>query len=164
MSQKKLYFVSFEMKDTQFKASLAMETFVTTGVDQEVLLQSSANVYEKSIRSMCLIVDEIRAIRENRQLTPARKIWELGDEIFRLTKELAALSLQVDGLYSHLVRDLGVKRKWLEKVVIFRRYLPDKVLIPESLNWGQCEKGTRKAAERLLSGSRYKANERGRNH
>lgn len=164
MSQKELSFVSFEMIGTQFRASLTMETFAKTGVDPEVLLQRSASVYEKSIHGMCHIVDEIRAIRENRQLTPARKIWELGDEIFRLTKELAALSLQVDGLYGHLVHDLGVKRKWLEKVVIFRRYLPNKRLIPKSLNWGQCEKGTRKTAERLLSGSRYKANGRGRNH
>lgn len=152
MSQKELHFVSFEMVGTQFRASFAMETFVTTGVDPEALLRKSANVYEKSVCSMCRIVNEIKAMRKNRQLTPARKIWELGDEIFRLTKKLAALSLQVDGLYNHLVRDLEVKRKWLEKVVIFRRYLPNKNLIPKSLNWGQCEKGTRKVAEKLLGG------------
>ena len=98
------------------------------------------------------VVREIEAYRRSHTPTPARKIWELGDAIFKLNEELERVSLQIDGLYEHLVRDLTVKRKWLEKVIIFRRHLPDDNLIPESLNWGRCEKGTRKVAERLRVG------------
>jgi len=65
---------------------------------------------------------------------------------------LAELSLEIDDVYKHLVRDLGAKRKWLEKAIIFRRYLPTQDLIPQSLNWGRCEKGTRRVAERLRDG------------
>jgi len=38
---------------------------------------------------------------------------------------------------------LGVKKKWLEKAIIFRRYVDDKNAIPKNLNWGKCEKGTK---------------------
>ena len=34
-------------------------------------------------------------------------------------------------------------------IVTFRRHLPEKELIPESLGWSQCEKQARKVAEEL---------------
>jgi hypothetical protein len=101
---------------------------------------------------MRIFIKEIQALRNNRKLLPAFKIWQLGNAIFELQHNLNKLFLQLDGLYDHLVRDLGVKRKWLEKVIIFRRYLPDENAIPQSLNWGRCEKGTRLVAEKLRKG------------
>jgi hypothetical protein len=148
----KLGFVAFEPKNGQFVALLAMEGLLSSQRDPELLLQEAAKVYERSTMRMTSLVAEIQACRAQRKLVPARKIWRLGDAIFELKSDLEELSLQIDGLYDHLVRDLGAKRKWLEKVIIFRRYLPDEALIPESLNWGRCEKGTRKAAERLRNG------------
>jgi hypothetical protein len=148
----KLAFVAFEPGDGQFVALLSIQGLLTGDKDPEAVLRTAAKVYERSILRMKSLVAEIQAHRARRKLVPARKIWHLGDAIFDLTGQLEELSLQMDRLYDHLVRDLGAKRKWLEKVIIFRRYLPDEALIPESLNWGRCEKGTRKAAERLRDG------------
>lgn len=145
----KLAFVSFEPSNRQFRAFLPMEELILSDNDPEPTLRKAAEVYEHSIAKMRNLVKEIQNFRDNRKLLPARKVWQLGDAIFELQHNLSKLSLQLDSLYDHLVRDLGMKRKWLEKVIIFRRYLPDENAIPQSLNWGRCEKGTRRAAEKL---------------
>ena len=126
-----------------------MEELISSDNDPEPTLRKAAELYEYSIAKMRSLVEEIQNFRDNRKLLPARKVWQLGNAVFELQDNLFQLSLQLDGLYDHLVRDLGVKRKWLEKVIIFRRYLPDENAIPQSLNWGRCEKGTRRAAEDL---------------
>ncbi|NWF78348.1 MAG: hypothetical protein HXY36_07170 [Chloroflexi bacterium] len=149
MTRDKLAFVSFEPSNEVFKAFLPMEEVLSADDDPELTLKEAAKVYEHSIVRMRSLVKEIQDFRDNRKLLPARKVWQLGDAIFELQYDLSKLSLQLDGLYDHLVRDLGVKRKWLEKVIIFRRYLPDENAIPHSLNWGRCEKGTRRAAQKL---------------
>jgi hypothetical protein len=126
-----------------------MEDLISSNNDPEPMLRKAAEVYEHSIVKMRNLVKEIQNFRDNRKLLPARKVWQLGDAVFELQHDLNRLSLQLDGLYNHLVRDLSVKRKWLEKVIIFRRYLLDENAIPQLLNWGRCEKGTRRAAEKL---------------
>ena len=152
MTKNALGFVWFEPHDGQFRAFLTMEDIITGREDPEVLLNQVAGLYEQAVKGMRSLVAEIQDMRTDRKLVPARKVWQVGDAIFILGKELEKFSLQVDGLYDHLVRDLGVKRKWLEKVVIFRRYLPEQEAIPDSLNWGRCEKGTRRIAEQIRGG------------
>ena len=152
MTRDKLAFVSFEPSEGQFRAFLSMEGLFSTENDPELVLREAARLYERSMKSILSSIAEIRACRTNRKLVPARKIWQVGDGIFELSNELAKLGLQLNDLYGHLVRDLGAKRKWLEKAVIFRRYLPVEAAIPKSLNWGRCEKGTRRKAEHLANG------------
>lgn len=148
----KLTFVSFEPKDGGFWASLPLEEFVLMESDPDCLLKKATEQYARHITAMRVGVAEIRTLRAGHKLTPARHVWYLGDEIFKLTEGMRQLSLEIDGLYEHLARDLGVKRKWLEKVVIFRRYLPSEKSVPPSLNWGRCEKGTKRVAQRLRNG------------
>jgi hypothetical protein len=152
MIKDKIAFVSFEPVDKRFRAYLSMEKLISSDKDPELTLKKAVKIYENSIIKMRTFIKEIQNIRSNRKHLPARKIWQLGNAIFELQGNLNKLSLQLDGLYDHLVRDLGVKRKWLEKVIIFRRYLPDKKAVPQLLNWGRCEKGTRQVAEKLRKG------------
>ncbi|MHC1623714.1 MAG: hypothetical protein ACXQTR_03895 [Candidatus Methanospirareceae archaeon] len=149
MTGEKLTFVSFEPSNGHFTAFLPMEELISSDNDPETTLREAAEVYEHSIARMRNRVKEMQNFRDNRKLLPAHKVWQLGDTIFGLQDSLNRLSLQLDGLYDHLVRDLDVKRKWLEKVIIFRRYLPNENAIPQSLNWGRCEHGTRRVAEKL---------------
>lgn len=151
MTKKKLSFVSFEFKNNHFFASLAIDDFIISTSNQEKLLIKASRIYEYSIKIMLINVSEIQLFRNERKTISARKVWELGDLIFRLTHKFENIALQIDGLYEHLVRDLNVNRKWLEKVITLRRYLPKKTLIPKNMSWGECEKGTRKVAERLLN-------------
>ncbi len=154
MTPDKLAFMSFEPNEGHFEAFISVDGLLSHGRegDPEPLLKEAAHLYETYTGKMRQVMAEIRAHRAARKLVPARKIWQLGNIIFELTGDLASLSFQVNDLYVHLARDLGAKRKWLEKVIIFRRYLPDEEAIPPSLNWGRCEKGTRRIAERLLRG------------
>lgn len=152
MTESRLAFVSFQPNNDQFTAFLPLEELISSQTDLAEVLNKAALVYGHSVKKMRSLIAEIEGLRITHKLVPARKIWQLGDAIFELKDNLEKYSLQVDGLYDHLVRDLRVKRKWLEKVVIFRRYLPSQDIIPQSLNWGRCEKGTRRVAEGLLRG------------
>jgi len=152
MNRKPLTFVSFDPKQQGFVAFISLEGFLASEEDIEPVIHGAAVVYGCAISRMRSIVADINSLRRVRKLTPARLIWRLGDEIFRLTENFTTAGLQMDKLYDHLERDLSVKRKWLEKVIIFRRHVPKINLIPEDLNWGRCEKGTRKAAERIVNG------------
>ena len=152
MIKNKLAFVSFEPIDKRFRAYLSMEEFILSDKNPELTIKKAVKIYEDSIMKMRTFIKEIQDFRNNRKLLPAHKVWQLGNAIFELQYNLSKLYLQLDGLYDHLVRDLDVKRKWLEKVIIFRRYLPDDNAIPKSLNWGRCEKGTRRVAEKLRKG------------
>lgn len=152
MTNRKLGFVSFEPINDRFRGYLSIEIVLSTEKEPEILLKKSTKIYENALTKMASIVSDIKNSRANRTPVSARKIWQLGNVIFKLRDELEELGLEIDGIYDHLPRDLEVKRKWLEKVIILRRYLPDIKLIPESLNWGRCEKSTRRKAERLKSG------------
>lgn len=152
LSPKDLIHVVFEGRDGHCKGFLPMEVLLSTQKDPELLATDAAKLYELMLERMRSLVTEMAGLRAKRQLVPARTIWKLGDCIFELKNRLATLSLQLDDTYGHLSRDLIVKRKWLEKVIIFRRYVPSEELIPTSLNWGRCEKGTRRVAENLRDG------------
>jgi hypothetical protein len=129
-----------------------MESAIVSEINPETVLRKATNTYEQSITRMRSLMTEIQAAKTKRGFISARKMWQLGDYIFKLKDDLEKLSLELDGVYAHLTRDLGVKRMWLEKVIIFRRYLPDKSFIPESLNWGRCRNEPRQVAENLRKG------------
>lgn len=152
MSKGKLIFVSFQKDEEKHNAFIPMREFLSSNKDIELLLKKATNLYSNTISMMTTAIEEIKEYRSNHRHLPARKIWELGDLIFKLVAGLNELSLQIDGLYEHLERDLEVKRKWLVKVIIFRRYIQEKNSIPQSLNWGKCEKGTRRKAELIEKG------------
>jgi hypothetical protein len=145
-------FVSFEPGDEGFRAFFSVEGLLSTDEEPESLLTRASQLYERCLATMRARVANIEQLRSARKLTPARTIWRLGNDIFELVERMRAMSLQLDDVYGHLTRDLGVKRKWLEKAIIFRRYLPSEALIPEALPWGRCEKGTRRVAMRLRNG------------
>lgn len=152
MSKNESAFVSFKKYQGKYIAYIPMKQFFSSDRDIEAVLKEASQLYEHSIAKMQSTVAEINAFRNKHSLLPASRIWKLGNLIFELVENLKRLSLQIDGIYDHLVRDLDVKRKWLEKVIIFRRYIPDEHIIPESLNWGRCEKGTRRIAEKIQKG------------
>lgn len=147
-----LSFVSFKPSGCSFQGFLSIEAVAAGEQDPEATLRKATRVYELAIKRMRSVLAEIERARANHKPVRARKMWDIGEAVFKLRDKLQSLSLELDGVYDHLVRDLGVKRKWLEKPIIFRRYLPDKQLVPTSLRWGRCEKGTRRVALRLAQG------------
>lgn len=153
MMFKNLSFIGFIPEHEKFKGSLSLDAAFDSESDPQTLIKKSEMVYQKYIESMRLVIKDLGEMKSKRLRIPASKIWVLGDNIFLLKKNLENLGLQVDDLYMHLIRDLGVKRKWLEKVVILRRYVIDKNFIPKESNWGMFDKSTAKKA-RLLQGNK----------
>jgi len=149
---KKLIFISFEMINGEFRGLFSMKDALSIDKEPRALLRRAAKKYAKAIGRMVSILDVIKSLRKKHEHVTARKMWQIGNIVFLLLDDLKSLGLQIDGIYDHLERDLVVKRKWLEKAVIFRRYIPNIGLIPKSLNWGKCEKGTRRVAERIKIG------------
>lgn len=151
MIDSKLPYVGFEPEECGFRAYLVLQGSNKLDGRWDTALITASKLYSRSIASMRLILNRIDSLRANRAIVPAVLVWELGDEVFKLTNSLESVSVQVNGLYDHLVRDLEVKQKWLEKVIILRRYLPNRSHIPSDLPWGRCEKGTRRIAEELMA-------------
>ena len=120
MTKDELIFVSFIKNNDEFSASINIDGFLSSNTNLESSLKEAAIIYGDLISNMLLSIKVIYSFRKNRYPLPARKIWELGDNIFEFVNKLSILSYQIDGIYDHLGRDLEVKRKWLEKVVIFR--------------------------------------------
>ena len=152
MSGDGLHFVSFKPNNGGFTAFLPMEKVLSGQQDSESVMNRAARTYGESVREMRAIIAEVEDLRATRRRVPAKKMWQLGDTVFLLVGELKRLSLELDGAYEQLCRDLKVKRMWLEKVIIFRRYLPHQDAIPDSLNWGQCRDNPRHTAEMLRRG------------
>ena len=151
-----MIFVAFEPREEGFIASVPIEHLESLGDHPEASLREASATYHHHLDAMRSLLDDIGWFKTNRIPIPARKMWDLGDSIFRLVDHLADLSLEIDGLYEHLSRDLklhsgqlGMYR--LTRAVTFRRYLPDRALIPDSLGWRVCEKNVRKTAEQLAA-------------
>ena len=145
-----LTFVTFKKEQGIFKTYIPMNQFLSSSTNIEAILTVAANLYEQFLTAMRIELTDVNNYRVLHKPLPAGVIWRLGDRVFRFVEALAERKLEIDGIYEHLSRDLNVKRKWLEKVIILRRYIPDEHSIPESVNWGYFEKVNRRKAEELM--------------
>ena len=147
-------FVAFKPGEEGFIASVSIEQLDSLGARPEASLQKASEIYQRSIDIMRSLLADMVGLKARRTPITARRVWELGDAVLNLVGELSRSSMELDGLYEHLGRELGMNEKRLGTVVTFRRHLPDKELIPESLGWSQCEKSARKVAESLSKGQK----------
>lgn len=143
--------IVLEPRDEGFVSSVPIAQLERLGDKPEVSLRVACDAYGRAIGAMREVMGDIDQLKSRRIPIPARKMWELGDAVVNLGVELEEHSMELDGVNDHLVRDLGINGKRMGTIVTFRRHLPDKELIPESLGWSQCEKQARKVAEKLKS-------------
>ncbi|MDE2780278.1 MAG: hypothetical protein OXI91_11470 [Chloroflexota bacterium] len=141
--------IALEARGEGFIASVPLAQLERLGERPEECLQIACNAYRRAVEAMRDVQADIEQLKSKRTPIPARKMWELGDAVVNLCSELEEGSMELDSLNDHLVRDLGINAKRMGTIVTFRRHLPDKELIPETLGWSQCEKQARKVAEEL---------------
>ena len=141
--------ISFSPTPTGFRGYVSITDLVARELDLQPLLQLAEHIYQSSVVDLRLQIKKINQLKTHKVAVPSRLMWRFGDSIFRLVNELDLHGLGVDGLYGHLVRDLKLKTKWLEKAVTFRRYLDDETRIPEGLNWNVCRDAPKRSAIRL---------------
>ena len=123
--------------------------FLSEEEDLETNLNKASYLYEQFLIQATEILAKIDHHRLKRIVLPAKLIWQLGDIIFGFVGDLEKINFQIDNLYEHMRQEFSVKRKWLEKVIILRRYISDEKHIPDKLSWGYFEKGTRRKAEEI---------------
>lgn len=148
-----LTLITFEPNNDHFAGFVEIESISNFGKNPEKIIDKGSKIYGSSLKKMRTLLRNVKSVKKGkRHPVLAKDIWLLGNAIFELKSKLENESLELNDLYSHLVRDLQVKRKWLEKVIIFRRYVSKMSLIPKSVNWGRFEKGTKRTAELLGKG------------
>ena len=144
-----LALITLEPRDEGFVASVPIAQLNRLGDQPDGSLKLACDAYGTAIAIMQEVLADIDQLKKKRTPIPARKMWELGDSVVTLGSQLEEGCMEVDGLNDHLVRDLGINGKRMGTIVTFRRHLPHRELIPESLGWSQCEKQARKVAEEL---------------
>jgi hypothetical protein len=144
-----LTFITFIQTERGYRAEIPIESYINSRDRIELLLHKAENLYTKYIEKMKLQIGKINELKKKQRGT-ARSYWELGNLILELLDNQNKLSFEIDGLYDHLMRDLCVKRMWLEKVIIFRRYVPKVEMIPRRKNWGEYSDAPRKAGEAIV--------------
>lgn len=153
MNQRKIL-VSMEPRQGAYVAFADLDSVLADQRgDLERLLGRASSLYSESVSALSQMVSERNTLRVQRRPVPARLVWRIGRAVWALQEVLGEIGLELDGVYDHLSRDIGVKRKSLEKAVIFGRYIPHESAIPESLRWGKCEHGTRQIALQICRGS-----------
>jgi len=145
-------FVSFRMKEDDFIAAVPLDAMKTSELTSEVKLRRVAKIYAKGIRQIRVLVTHLELTKSRKIPLAASQIWDLGDKILSLVEAINEQNFEIDNLYEHLIRDLGRKKDWLKKAIIFRRNLPKQQLIPTNLNWSFCKDSPRKSAELILKG------------
>jgi len=145
-------FVSFEQTGCGYRAFTTIDAFAPTEKDPEAVLLEAGRLYTRYVTRIRKLRDQVEAIKAGGRKVPARRMWTIGNTVFELAGQLQQLSLEIDGLYDHLERDVGINRKTLERIITFRRYIPSRLLIPRTLTWSRCIEGTRRIAERIAQG------------
>jgi len=145
-------FVSFRMIDDECIAAVPLayiqEGVITRGTD----LKGISRIYKKKIIELKNMLKQIELKKTQKIALPSLFMWDFGDKILSLVDAINSKKFEIDNLYEHLIRDLDRKRGWLEKVIIFRRSLPNRKLIPHDLKWSVCRDAPKKSAELILNG------------
>lgn len=142
-------FISFFPTEIGFSSSFFLGDFIFEHEDIDAISYELAKIYEDGIKNLKELLNIRKEMLLKKQRIPAVFIWDIGDQIFRINNQINSTGFQIDDYYSHLERDLGISRKWLEKVIILRRYINDKNTLPQGLSWGYFEKGTKHKAIKL---------------
>lgn len=143
-------FITFEPKDSSYISFFSVDQIINSDIKPEKLSLQAQAIYKTHIEKMKAVIVEMETLRLKRFPRQAKSMWSLGDIVVDLVNKLSSINLEIDDLYAHLTRDLKVNRKWLEKVVIIRRYIENVAVIPKDFPWSKCEKGTKKAALFLI--------------
>jgi len=145
-------FVSFRMNGDDCVAAVPLREIQSGRILDENKLKEVANIYAKSIHDMKIILENLETTKSKKIPMLAVDIWDLGDKIVSLIETINKKGFTIDGVYDHLIRDLGRKKQWLKKIIIFRKNLPDRNMIPNDLKWSVCKDAPRYSAKLILKG------------
>jgi hypothetical protein len=118
-----------------FTAAIRLRDVFEAPESLQHMLDSLAACYEMRIRNMRLILEANRRRKRRGQPVLATSIWGLGNRIFLLMRDMKYAFVEVEDLYGHLERDLGLSRNAISRIVTLRRYVPRLDMLPPDLKW-----------------------------
>jgi len=148
----KSLFVSYRLIDNGCIAAVPLDYIQKGIVTKDKELQVLARIYKDYIFILREMLGKMELKKSKKIALPSLLMWDFGDKILALVNAINNKNFEIDNLYEHLIRDLGRKKGWLKKIIIFRRNLPERQLIPPDLNWATCKDAPKKSAELILNG------------
>ncbi len=142
--------IMFQEYNKKIIASISLDELEKTPENINQLLREATEIYLRHIKEMKEIISISKKLRLQKKEVPAYLMWNFGDKIFKLIKNLEENNFEFQSLYECLNRDLGVSNKTLERVVSFRRYLFDSKRIPPELNWGDLKGAPKKNLNKFI--------------
>lgn len=142
--------ITFQESNEKIIASISLNEVEKIPENMTELLREATEIYLGYIKEMKGIIATNKKLRSQKKEVPAYLMWNFGDKIFELIKNLEEKNFEFQNLYECLNRDLGVSNKTLERVVSFRRYLVDSKSIPSELNWGDLKGAPKKYLNRFI--------------
>ena len=147
-NEKRSAVVSFKKRDGRYRGSISLAHLGLLCDDPAKTLGEVTACYAGALNDIAAWRRDVTAMRKEGLQLSARKAWELGDVVNRLTRGLAERNCRLDGLYDHLRRHAGVS-EWLAAFVTFRRYVEDVDAIPEDLKWNGLSKRAKTAGQAI---------------
>ncbi len=141
--------VSIQKSKYGFVAAVSIQDLARFYGKIEKQLTWASKNYEIHLKKMQKILEGTNILQKKGKKVPAALMWDLGDTAFKLIDSFSEKGLDFVGFYSRLTEDLKISKTTLSKVLIFRRYLQDRSLIPKNLNWGRVKDNAKQCALEL---------------
>lgn len=145
-------FITFEVIEGSFKGYITLDDAIKKNIDHKKVINDSVNIYSFYIKKMRSVLKNLKDKKKSEGYINSLIVWRLGDLIFKLTDDLKKNGFILDRIYEHLSRDLNKHPKWIQHTVSFRRYIPDKSVIPENQKWGNLSRAIKRNSLKLLRG------------
>jgi len=142
--------ITFQESNSKIIASISVDELEKTPENISELLNKVTEIYLTYIKEMKEIVTTNKRLRSQKKEVPAYLMWNFGDKIFQLIRDLEEKNFELQSLYECLRRDLDVSRTTLKRVVSFRRYLIDGKKIPQELNWSKLKDSPKRNLIKLI--------------
>ncbi len=142
--------VKFIPRTSRFAAAIRVDGQVGWPRFLDHVPKDLAEVYAMRIRNMRLILEANERRKRRGEPVLARSIWGLGNRIFLLRRDVELrFWMEIEDLYGHLERDLGLSRQTLSRIVTLRRYVPQMKMIPPGLTWSAISSSPKRFGEGL---------------
>lgn len=142
--------LTFEPREDAYIASLSLRDLHSAPHDIDRRLNEAAYVYSDAIEKMRTILEENERLRKENRVVPAVLMWDLGNTIFELLDTVSSRGFEVEDLYTHLVRDLGVSKSTLKRVISARRHIPNRKMLAPDISWGSLKDAPKRYASEQI--------------
>lgn len=143
--------VTFKKRGNAYQGTVLLSNLALLRDDPAKTMHEVTFIYRGAVTNVKRWQSDIKSLRKSKVPLSARKAWELGDILHKLTTDLAERGCRLDGLYDHLERHAGLTPRRASSFVTLRRYVEDPGSIPENLKWHNVEKTAKLSSRSIVA-------------